>query len=109
MDELVSLHSLLYSYNLDDGVDKIWWVPDRKGKYTVKSFYKVLITRECSPFPWKCIWRIKAPPRVAFFVWAVALGKILTIDNLRKKNMVLVNKCGMCKKEEETVDHLLLH
>jgi hypothetical protein len=50
VDELVSLHSLLYSHNLDGGVDKIWWVPDRKGKYAVKSFYKVLISRECSPF-----------------------------------------------------------
>jgi hypothetical protein len=24
--------------------------------------------------PWKCIWITKAPPRVAFFVWATALG-----------------------------------
>jgi hypothetical protein len=23
--------------------------------------------------------------------------------------MVLVNRCGMCKKEEESIDHLLLH
>jgi hypothetical protein len=29
--------------------------------------------------------------------------------NLRKKNMVVINRCGMCKKDEETVDHLLLH
>jgi hypothetical protein len=46
---------------------------------------------------------------VAFFVWLAALGKILTLDNLRKKNMVLVNRCGMCKKDEESIDHLLLH
>jgi hypothetical protein len=42
-------------------------------------------------------------------VWSAALGKILTLDNLRKRNFVLVNRCGMCKKEEETIDHLLLH
>jgi hypothetical protein len=46
---------------------------------------------------------------VTFFVWLAALGKILTTDNLRKKNMVLVNRCGMCKKDEESIDHLLLH
>jgi hypothetical protein len=47
--------------------------------------------------------------RVAFFVWLAALGKILTIDNLRKKNMVLINRCEMCKRDEETIDHLLLY
>jgi hypothetical protein len=109
VDDLVSFHGLLYSQNLDGGVDKIWWVPDRKGKYAVKSFYNVLISRDCSPFPWKSIWCTKAPPRVAFFVWLVALGKIIMLDNLRKKNMVLVNRCGMCKKDEESIDHLLLH
>jgi hypothetical protein len=46
---------------------------------------------------------------VAFFVWLAALGKILTLDNLRKKNIVLINRCGMCKRDEETIDHLLLH
>jgi hypothetical protein len=71
----------------------------------VRSFYNVLIYKECIPFPWKSIWRTKAPPRVAFFVWLAAFGKILTLDNLRKKNMVLVNRCGMCKKDEESIDH----
>ena len=46
---------------------------------------------------------------LSLFGWLAALGKILTIDNLRKKNMVLINKCGMCKRNEESIDHLLLH
>ena len=46
---------------------------------------------------------------MVFFVWSAALGKILTQDNLRKKNMVVINRCGMCKRDEDTVDHLLLH
>jgi hypothetical protein len=75
----------------------------------VKSFYNILISNVSVPFPWKSIWRTKAPPRVAFFVWSAALGKILTMDNLRKKNMVLINRCGMCKKDEESIDHLLIH
>jgi hypothetical protein len=109
MDDLVSFHNLLYAHNLDGGIDKIWRVPDRKGKYAVKSFYNVLISRDCSPFPRKSIWRTKAPPRVAFFVWSAVLGKILTLDNLMKKNMVLVNRYGMCKNDEESIDHLFLH
>jgi hypothetical protein len=110
MDDLASLYNLLYSYNLGGGVDKIWWVPNRKGKFEVKSFYFILNSSVSFPFPWKSIWRTKAPPRVAFFVWSATFGKILTLDNLRKRNIVLVNRCGMCKKKkEESIDHLLLH
>ena len=48
-------------------------------------------------------------PRVAFFSWTVALGKILTIDNLRKRHLVILEWCYMCKRCGESVDHLLLH
>jgi hypothetical protein len=109
VEDLAPFYSLLYSSTLNGGVDKIWWVPNRKGKFEVKSFYNILISNVNAPFPWKSIWRTKAPPRVAFFIWSTALGKILTMDNLRKKNMVLINRCGMCKKDEESIDHLLIH
>jgi hypothetical protein len=46
---------------------------------------------------------------VAFFVWTAALGKILTHDNLRRRDIVVVEWCVMCKKHGESVDHLLLH
>jgi hypothetical protein len=75
----------------------------------VRSFYNILISNVSIHFPWKSIWHTKALPRVAFFVWLAALGKILTLNNLKKKNMVLINRCGMCKKDEESIDHLLLH
>ena len=61
------------------------------------------------PFPWKGIWKAKVPPRVAFFSWTAALGKLLTIDNLRKRHLILVDWCCMCKRRGESVDHLLLH
>jgi hypothetical protein len=41
--------------------------------------------------------------------WTAALGKILTAYNLRKRNIVLVNWCSMCKANGESVDHLLIH
>jgi hypothetical protein len=75
----------------------------------VRSFYNILITKECTHFPWTSIWQTKAPSRVAFFVWSATLGKILMLDNLRKKNKVLINRCGMCKIDEESINHLLLH
>jgi len=46
---------------------------------------------------------------VAFFVWSTALGKILTHGNLRKKNVIVIEWCCLCKKSGESIDHLLLH
>lgn len=48
-------------------------------------------------------------PRVAFFTWTAALGKIVTEDNLRKRRLIVVEWCCMCKASGETPDQLLLH
>ena len=52
---------------------------------------------------------IEGSPQVAFFSWTAALGKILTIDNLRKRHFVVLEWCFMCKRCGESVDRLLLH
>ena len=60
-------------------------------------------------FPWKGVWKVKAPRRVSFFVWTAVWDRILTGDNLRGRRMVFVDWCIMCHCNGETVDHLLLH
>ena len=50
---------------------------------------------------------VKAP-KLAFFTWTVAKGRILTLDNLRRRNICVVNRCCMCKNDWERVDHLLI-
>uniref|UniRef100_A0A2N9J6H2 Reverse transcriptase zinc-binding domain-containing protein n=1 Tax=Fagus sylvatica TaxID=28930 RepID=A0A2N9J6H2_FAGSY len=52
---------------------------------------------------------VGAPPRVAFFMWTAAHGKILTMDNLRKRHICIVDWCCMCKHSGESPNHLLLH
>ena len=44
-----------------------------------------------------------------FLYLDTVLGKILTIDNLRKRNLIVINRCCLCKLDGETIDHLLLH
>ena len=46
---------------------------------------------------------------MAFFVWPVIHGQILTLNNLMLRGRILVNWCFMCHHNEETMDHLLLH
>jgi hypothetical protein len=47
--------------------------------------------------------------KVVFFAWSAAFRKILTLDNLRHRHVIVINRCCMCKRHGESVDHLLLH
>ena len=42
-------------------------------------------------------------------MWTAASGNILTIDNLRKRQILILDWCCMCKRNGESVDHLLIH
>jgi hypothetical protein len=101
---------MLYSLRVRQGdADKICWIPSKGNKFEVRSYYQVLTTSTGSLFPWKSIWRVKALLRVAFFVWTTTLGKILTLDSIRKRNMVVVDWCCTYKKGGEAIVHLFLH
>ena len=43
-----------------------------------------------------------------FFMWTVAHGQILTLDNLMLCGRPLANRCCLCCNNAEFVDHLLL-
>jgi hypothetical protein len=50
------------------------------------------------------------PGRVlAFFAWLAAIGKILTMNNLRKRRVIVVDRCCMCKRNGDSVHYLLLN
>ena len=55
------------------------------------------------------MWQSKVPPRVAFFSRLASLGKILTIENLHKRHIIILDWRYMCKRCGESMDHLLLH
>lgn len=61
-------------------------------------------------FPWKGIQMAKDPQKVPFFEWTATLEKILAIDNLQKKRHILIiDLCCLCKSIRESIDHLPLH
>jgi hypothetical protein len=68
-------------------------------------------------FPWRSVWKVKVPfaSEVSyfflfffFFLWTTTHGKILTLDNLKKRGVLVVEWCCMCKRGDESIDHLLL-
>uniref|UniRef100_A0A2N9F2T4 Reverse transcriptase zinc-binding domain-containing protein n=1 Tax=Fagus sylvatica TaxID=28930 RepID=A0A2N9F2T4_FAGSY len=97
LDQVVDFFSLHHSHTpWGVGVDKLVWRPSRKGIFDAQSFYHVLRVTLAFRFPWKCIWGVLAPPRVAFFMWTVAWGRILTCDNLKRRGLVLAGWCCLC-------------
>ena len=47
--------------------------------------------------------------RVVFFVWEATWRKVLTLDHIQRRGWSLANRCFLCLKEEESVDHVLFH
>jgi len=74
------------------GEDKLWHVLSKRGLFVVRSFYSVLVHNDGLRFPWKSAWWTKAPLRGAFFAWSTALEKIHTVDNLMKKDVIVVDR-----------------
>jgi hypothetical protein len=78
---VASFFSLLYSLRVRRvREDKLRWNPTFKGKFDVRSFYRVLARNAGRSFSWKSIWRTKTPVKVAFFAWSMVLGKIFTME-----------------------------
>jgi hypothetical protein len=110
VDVFASFFKVLNSINVRRGSeDRPWWVSSEKGLFKVGSFFSSLACSVGSHFPWKSVWRTRAPTRAACFAWSATLGKILTMDNLKKRYVILMDKCYICKRNGELVDHLLLH
>ena len=47
--------------------------------------------------------------QVGLFTWEASWGKVLTLDQLKKRGRELANRFFLCGEGEETIDHLLIH
>ena len=81
----------------------------KDGCFSGKLFYKVLFGSNSIVFPHQLIWSNWVPTKMSFFAWEASWGKMLTLDQIKKQGRALANRCFLCGKDEETIDHLLLH
>lgn len=49
------------------------------------------------------------PSKVGFFAWEALWGKVLTLDQLKRRGWTLANRCFLCLVEEESINHILIH
>ena len=65
MDEVLNFFTLIHSrFPNNEGPDVMRWTLRQHGRFDAKSFYHALSGKIDIKFPWKAIWRVKAPRRV---------------------------------------------
>ncbi|MBA0845515.1 hypothetical protein Goarm_022876 [Gossypium armourianum] len=51
-------------------------------------------------------WELKIPSKICILIWRIANDYLLTLHNLKARNLVVNTVCQVCQTEEESVDHL---
>ena len=105
------LHAIQPSKIISSRKDKLILKGNTAGIYSVQLMYEVLNRLASSPmtFPIKSVWNSLVPLKVGCFAWEVVWGKVLTLDQLKRRGRPLASRCYLCENEEETIDHLLVH
>jgi exonuclease III len=87
------------------------WGWGQTGVYTSAAGYRALqASRNISHTPafWKRVWDQLSIPKVNFFFWTLMHNKILTGDNMEKRNIVGPHRCALCNNNFETSQHLFM-
>ena len=116
--EVETILNILLSYSLPE--DKIIWVGNKKGEFSVKSAYYVALfvinssdSGECphgdprTPL-WKRIRQLKIPPKIRIFTWKACVNALPTMSNLRRRGVNTDRLCPVCGLEAESICHALL-
>ena len=76
--------------------DRLRWKETKDGIFTVKSSFDLLEGGRQQLVQVKMIWNSIVPIKVGVFVGEVWWGKILTMDQLKKKGFSLASRCPFC-------------
>ena len=77
--------------------------------FSVRHMYRKLMFAPPLDFPSRSIWNPIVPQKLGFFASEAFWGKVLTLDQLKRRGIPIVNRCFLCEEHEETIDHLLIH
>lgn len=95
------------SVQYNDEGDALVWQYDSKGIYTTQSLYAVINFRGVRPVFIPSVWKIQILPRVQVFLWLLSHNKLMTADNLIKRNIFKPLRSQFCN-ENESIPHCFL-
>ena len=98
----------ILSIHLPAGVrpDKLIWVLDPKGRFSVRSAYRVFTTQihNNTDIPWTKLWNLRALERVKMLLWRI--GSNATKENLIQRIGSIDPTCVLCNQENKTGPHM---
>ena len=90
--------------------DKLIWVLDQKGDFSVKSAYQASYDQSPSnaPYnvPWQKLWRLKAPKRTKMLLWRIGQNAHPIEENIVLRIGEGDPNCVLCSKNIENCCHL---
>ena len=91
-------------------LDKLIWIPESIGCFSVKSAYKELIpnppVQVQSDVNWSKIWKIRGSERLKMFLWRVVVNALPTRENLMCRMDIPDPSCVLCNQGVESAIHL---
>ncbi|CAL1362079.1 unnamed protein product [Linum trigynum] len=91
------------------GPSRLAWCSNPDSSFSVRSMYRLLTDGRfhgVPNFPSESVWRKSIPSKINAFMWMVAHKRILTMDKIQQRGCSIANRCCMCCRDEESVDHL---
>lgn len=76
-----------------EGGDKLWWIPSKKGLFIVSSFYNVFVCNGYILFFLGEYLVDQGSSESSLFCFVSGLEKIFTMDNLKKRHPIVVDRC----------------
>jgi hypothetical protein len=107
IEEFTLLFMALTPVQLSDQRDKIVWKWTLDGKFTVALAYDCQFKGSFSPFQTMPVWKATAETKCNFFSWLALNDRVLTADNMLKRNCHCNTFCSFCLCAQESTEHLL--
>jgi hypothetical protein len=102
LEEFILLFMALTPVSLSGQDDSIAWRWTANRCYSVSSAYECQLLGATIGFPATDIWRTKTEQKCKFFTWLVLHDRVLTTDNLIKRNWPCNQLCPLCHYLDET-------
>ena len=92
----------------------VWeWTGDPVGQYSTCNAYNMIGEESAAGSQEECfekLWRIKIPTRIVVFAWRLIRDRLLTRQNVQRRQVQLPEMvCPFCRIEEEGASHLFFH
>jgi ribonuclease HI len=92
--------------------DKLVWIFENHGNYSVRSGYKHFIKRKPADLnyivegDWNSLWRICAPPKIKHLLWRICRGCLPSRTRLKERYVPCPSDCPLCSIGEEDDWHV---